>query len=91
MVLKARVCRTLKWSGFPENEKDFRGFRTRTHDLEVLLRFSGIEDRVMGKHLTDWQVVLDWSPESRYQAIGLSSPQQSANMVSSVKRLLEVL
>src|ERR1039457_2278627 len=37
LALKARICRTLKWSGFPENEKDFKGFRSvKTHDLAVL-------------------------------------------------------
>jgi HEPN domain-containing protein len=47
LALKARICRTLKWPGFPESAKDFKGFQLlRTHDLEVLLRFSGAEGRV---------------------------------------------
>jgi HEPN domain-containing protein len=92
LALKARICRTLKWSGFPESEKDFKAFRSvRTHDLEVLLRFSGIEDRVMAKHLTDWAVVRAWNPEQRYQAIGRVPSHQASSMVSCVKRLLEVL
>jgi len=79
LALKARICRTLKWSGFPENEKDFRAFRAvRTHDLEVLLRFSGTEERVMEKHLTDWATVRVWNPEQRYQTIGRTPPQQVA-------------
>jgi hypothetical protein len=92
LALKARICRTLKWSGFPESAQDFKGLQSvKTHDLGFLLKFSGIEDRVKGKHITDWNVVLGWNPETRYQAIGPSSPQQTANMVSCVKTLLKVL
>jgi HEPN domain-containing protein len=92
LALKARICRTLKWSGFPESAQDFKGLQSvKTHDLRVLLKFSGIEDRVKGKHIADWNVVLGWNPETRYQAIGPSSSQQTATMVSCVKRLLEVL
>jgi hypothetical protein len=92
LALKARICRTLKWSGFPENEKDFKGFRSvKTHDLAVLFRFSGIEDRVLAKCVAEWTVVRDWNPELRYQAIGRVPPPLAANMVSCVKRLLEVL
>ncbi len=92
LALKARICRTLKWQGFPDSPNEFKGLQSlKTHDLPVLLKLSGIEDRVHGKHLADWNVVSNWNPEIRYQAIGLSSPKQVANMLSCVKRLLEVL
>jgi HEPN domain-containing protein len=36
LALKARICRTLKWPGFPESAQDFKGFQlVKTHDLEV--------------------------------------------------------
>ncbi|HYW42024.1 MAG TPA: hypothetical protein VE959_04155 [Bryobacteraceae bacterium] len=90
-ALKARICRTLKWPGFPENAQDFKGLQSvKTHDLEILLRFSGIQDRVIAKHLAEWSVVLDWNPEKRYQTNRLTA-QQAANMVKCVERLLEVL
>jgi len=92
LALKARICRTLGWPGFPESSQDFKGLQSvKTHDLEVLLRFSGVEARVRAKHLADWSVVLEWNPERRYQAIGQSTGQQAADMVNCVKRLLEVL
>ena len=92
LALKARVCRTLRWQGFPESAGDFKGFQSlKTHDLEVLLRFSGVEDQVKAKHFAEWSVVLDWNPEKRYQAVGLLAPQQAADMLTSVQRLLEVL
>lgn len=90
--LKARICRTLRWSGFPQTGTEFQGLQSvRTHDLEVLLRFSGIEDRIKRKYLSEWSVVLDWNPEKRYQAIGQSTQQQATDMLTCAKRLLAVL
>src|SRR5579863_7686293 len=92
LALKARICHTLGWPGFPESSQDFKGLQSvKTHDLEVLLRFSGVEAQVKAKHLADWSVVLEWNPERRYQAIGQSTGQQVTDMVNCVKRLLEVL
>src|SRR5437867_10955585 len=79
LALKARICRTLKWPGFPESAHDFKGMQSvKTHDLEVLLRFSGVEDRVRAKHLPEWSEVTRWNPERRYQAIGVSTAQEAA-------------
>jgi len=92
LALKARICRTLKWSGFPESAQEFKGLQSvKTHDLEVLLKFSGIEDRVKAKHLREWSAVLGWNPEKRYQAIGASKAQDAADMVECVGRLSGVL
>src|SRR5437667_12331694 len=47
LALKARICRTLRWSSFPQSAQEFKGLQSvKTHDLEVLLRFSGVGDRV---------------------------------------------
>jgi len=44
LALKARICRTLKWRGFPEKRNEFEGLQTfKTHDLDVLLSLSGRE------------------------------------------------
>ena len=92
LALKARICRTLKWSGFPESAQEFKGLQSvKTHDLEVLLRFSGVEDRVRTKHVLEWSEVTRWNPERRYQAIGASTAREAAFMVKCVERLLEVL
>jgi HEPN domain-containing protein len=92
LALKARICRTLKWRDFPQSGREFDDFRSlRTHDLEVLLKFSGFEQRVTAKALKEWSVVAKWNPEKRYQAIGLLKPPEAAEMVRYVERLLEVL
>jgi hypothetical protein len=92
LALKARMCRTLKWSGFPETSAEFKGLQSiRTHDLEILLRLSGVEGRIKTKHLAEWSVVLNWDPEKRYQTVGQSTKQQASDMISSATKLLSVI
>lgn len=90
--LKSRICKTLKWAGFPQTRQEFERYQSvKTHDLEVLLRFSGIEERIKRKYLSEWSVVLNWNPEKRYQSIGQSSAQEATDMLIAAKRLLKVL
>ena len=92
LALKARVCRTLRWSEFPETRSDFEGLQSlKTHDLEILLRFTGVEARVRTKYLAEWSVVLNWNPEKRYQKTGKSTQQEAADMVTSARKLLAAL
>ncbi len=52
MALKERLCRTLKWNGFPQTAKEFAGLQSfKTHNLEDLLHLSGIEARIKTRHL----------------------------------------
>jgi hypothetical protein len=47
---------------FPETAQDFKGLQSvKTHDLEILLKFSGVEDRVRANRMAEWSVVLDWN------------------------------
>jgi HEPN domain-containing protein len=47
IAIKARIVKTLRWSGFPELSKDFGGLTSfKSHDLEVLLHLSGWEPRI---------------------------------------------
>ena len=87
LALKARICRTLRWSGFPETQSDFKGLLSvKTHDLEILLRFSGIEPRIKKKYMAPWSVVLNWDPEKRYQKIGQATEQEASDMIASVTK-----
>ena len=50
VALKARICRTLHWEGFPETANEFRDYQSfRTHDLTVLLHLSGVEQRILAQ------------------------------------------
>ena len=63
----------------------------KTHDLEILLRLSGVEPKIKAKCLAEWSAVLNWNPEKRYQPVGKLTPQQATDMVTSARRLLEAL
>jgi hypothetical protein len=68
LALKARICRTLNWSGFPEKRSEFENFTSfRTHKLDVLLALSGQEQRIKSDYLWAWSAVATWDPEARYR------------------------
>ena len=55
VALKARICRTLDWVDFPSTNGEFQAYRSfQTHDLEVLLRLSGQEQRIKRDHFALW-------------------------------------
>ncbi len=92
VALKARICRTLGWTGYPSTKKEFEGYQSfRTHDLDILLRLSGAESEVKTKHFAEWSVVATWDSNVRYRPIGSASPQDATDMVVSTKILLGVL
>lgn len=89
LSLKARICRTLKWVGYPATAREFEDYKSfKTHDLDVLLRLSGIEDKINKTLFAEWSVVAQWSPEFRYRPIGKATLADAARMVESTKTLL---
>ncbi|MEA2489899.1 MAG: hypothetical protein QOH21_1691 [Acidobacteriota bacterium] len=92
LALKARICRTLNWSGFPETRGEFENFASfKTHKLDVLLRLTGHEDRIKTQHLAQWSQIVDWSPEWRYDPVGQVSRADAILMFTAARRLLEVI
>jgi hypothetical protein len=90
--LKARICRTLKWDGFPSTNKEFEGYHSlKTHNLDVLLHLSGAEKKIKPKYLTAWSFVAGWEPDTRYKQIGTATSGEAADMINSAKILLRVL
>ncbi len=92
IALKARICQTLSWTGYPSTKGEFDGYQSfRTHDLDVLLHLSGVETTVKTRHLAEWSVVATWDPSARYRPIGSASAQDAADMLKSVTNILAVL
>lgn len=89
--LKARICKTLKWEGWPEGN-EFSGIGGfKTHKLDVLLHLSGIEERIKTKLFAEWSAVAKWEPECRYYPVGTAPVVDVHIMISSAKVLLGVL
>jgi|SRR4030095_751704 HEPN domain-containing protein len=92
IALKARACRTLKWSGFPETASEFTALQLfKTHNLEVLLKLSGTENKIRTKFLTEWSVLVRWNPASRYRRIGTATRQDAIDMIAAARNLLGAL
>ena len=92
LALKARICRTLKWTGFPEKDQEFKGLASlKTHDLDVLLRFTGREAFIKATLLAEWSAVLTWRPESRYRPTGSVTAAEASLMLDSAEALLRKL
>jgi len=89
LTLKARICRTLKWKGYPSSNKEFENFQSfRTHDLDVLLHLTGLEKSIKIGYLAEWSAVAKWNPAARYQPIGTTNKNDAQLMISAAKILI---
>lgn len=92
MALKVRIAKTLKWQAFPDTNSEFKGLLSlKTHDLNVLLSFTGRESKIRGSHGTEWSVVVAWKPELRYKPIGSATQASAALMLHSAKQITRAL
>lgn len=70
IALKARICKTLRWTDFPSETKEFRQNQKyqflKIHALGLLLSYSGQEERVKTTFSAEWSAVSAWSSDSRY-------------------------
>ena len=90
--LKARICRTLNWQGFPSTNNEFKDYRSfKTHNLDVLLHLTGIEGKIKSELFAEWSAVAEWDPESRYNPIGNVTLSDAQFMLSSASSLLAKL
>ncbi len=91
-MLKARICKTLRWPGYPVTRKEFENYASfRTHDLDTLLNLSGVEGKIKSKLFAEWSAVAEWNPEARYKPIGSTDKEDAELMIESAKTILEEL
>jgi len=92
LALKARICDTLKWAGFPQTSSEFKNYQSfRTHSLDVLLSLTGVEREVKTRSFAEWSIVVKWDPEVRYKRIGTATEQDADSMIESTKALLAII
>ena len=92
LALKARVCRTLNWTGFTFTRHEFQAYQSfRTHELDVLLRLSGQEARIKQDHFGVWNPVTVWRVETRYSVVGTAQEPDAAAMIAAAEELLAIL
>lgn len=93
IALKVRICKTLRWAGFPETRSEFSAKASlRIHDLDALLDFTGIQNRFQDPPLqTDWSIAQLWNPEQRYRLGGSKTAAEADEMIAATRKLLKVL
>lgn len=92
LALKARICKTLKWAGYPETRKEFENLASfKVHDLDVLLKLTGREPAVKQNFFVEWSAVSEWNPEARYKPIGSANSADAQLMLESASVLLRKL
>lgn len=92
LALKARICDTLNWSGYPMTRKEFENLQSfKTHNLDVLLFLSGREHAIKQAHFADWSIVGVWNPEARYTTVGAVSQSDATAFVHSTTTLIPIL
>ncbi len=92
VALKAQICVTLDWVGFPSSRGEFQDYSSfRTHDLDVLLHLSGRENPVRTGFLAEWSIVSQWDPEARYRPVGTVTDFSARQMIDSIKKLTSAL
>ena len=92
IALKARICQTLKWSGFPETNAEWAKHRSlKTHDFDTLLLYTGVEAKIRARLGPEWATLQDWNPEQRYGLPGRTTRQDAENMIDAASKLLKAL
>ena len=92
LALKARICENLGWLEFPATNSEFHNYRSlQTHDLNVLLDFSGIHNRVRFGYQESWKVVEKWAHNWRYLPAGSTSQGGCYQMLDAAALLLGVI
>ncbi|HEY7767716.1 HEPN domain-containing protein [Longimicrobium sp.] len=92
LALKARICRTLRWEAFPQTRKQFEHYGSfKIHNLQVLLRLSGMEERIRTRHHGDWVQVSDWDPTFRYAAEGTTQADVAKSILTSARQIVRAL
>lgn len=92
IALKARICRTLRWSDFPSTPGEFQNVKSvQTHNFEALLLFTGLENRIKSLQYLQWGKAKTWNPEQRYNPVGTQTITDAADMIAASRTLLEIL
>jgi hypothetical protein len=83
-ALKARICKVLRLSAYPE---DLKGFKT--HNFDELKVVAGLKEVItIRKNTTlfnNWSTATKWTPEQRYLPLGTFSAKEAKDVLSSLK------
>jgi HEPN domain-containing protein len=83
-ALKARICKVLGLSDYPE---DLKGFKT--HNFDELKVIAGLKEIItIAKNtalFNNWSTATKWKPEQRYLPLGTFSAKDARDVLSSIE------
>lgn len=83
-ALKARICKILRLSDYPE---DLKGFKT--HNFDELKVVAGLKEVITIRKntslFTNWSTATKWRPEQRYLPLGTFDAKDARDVLSSIK------
>lgn len=94
LILKRRIVKVLDWDGYPENSNEFDNYRSfKVHDLDVLLRLSGLEKKIQADDVTyaRWQIARTWDSEIRYKEIGKVSELEAKDIINATRDIVNFI
>lgn len=92
IALKDRICRTLRWQGFPSTKREFEGLSSfKTHNLDILLQLSGADHRVHPTLDLDWFTLTNWDSEQRYSPRGTKTKADADDMIAAAETIMKVI
>ena len=86
-ALKARICRVLGLSEYPDRDKRLRQVYA-VHDLPQLLLLSGLQSKIglaNAELARNWSVAANWKPERRYDPPGTYSRKRALEILDAVR------
>ena len=92
--LKARVCRTLGWTGFPAEAKEWQRYHAplKVHDLTLLAKWSGYDVELQRPDYRQrWVEVNKWNSEIRYRPMGTTTRPEAMAMLRATRALSDLL
>lgn len=89
LALKARICKVLDLTDYPETGEISRSFKI--HRLDDLIRLAGLQRKFDAakaanpRLLTNWSLVTEWKEEFRYKPVGSSPRKRAEETISALE------
>ena len=86
LALKARICAVLNLTEYPGPDTMKRAFLT--HDFDDLRLLAGLRNEIAlttGLLLRNWSLATQWTPESRYLAVGTNDRVRAEQVLEAVR------
>lgn len=94
IALKSRIVQTLGWADFPDADNEWKKHHKfiRTHELELLVKWSGCEVQLSNRPLAPhWNRMQQWTPETRYKITGATTRSAAEQAIRSARILVNFL